>query len=106
MSRFTDDIAKFRAKVQARANSVIRKVGFDLHGRIVERTPVDTGRAKAGWSIDVRPDSTWIYNNVEYIVPLEYGHSKQAPQGMVRLSIADIVNAWPDIVSEVKQEIK
>ncbi len=106
MSRFTDDISKFRAKVQARASEVVRKVGFDLHGRIVERTPVDTGRAKAGWALDVRPEMTIIYNNVEYIVPLEYGHSKQAPQGMVRVSIADIVNAWPGIVTQVRQEIK
>jgi len=47
-----------------------------------------------------------IYNNVEYIVPLEYGHSRQqAPQGMVRVSIADIVNQWPEIVSVVRREI-
>jgi len=28
----------------------------------------------------------YITNSVEYIVPLEYGHSKQAPSGMVRLT--------------------
>ncbi len=106
MSRFTDQIERFQAKVQARANEAVRKVGLDLHSRIVERTPVDTGRAKGGWSIDTRPEVTWIYNNVEYIVPLEYGHSQQAPNGMVRLSIADIVNAWPGIVTQVRQEIK
>jgi hypothetical protein len=32
----------------------------------------------------------WIANNVEYIGALEDGHSGQAPEGMVRVSIADI----------------
>ncbi len=106
MSRFTDDIARFRAKVASRVDQVIKKVGFDLHSLIVERTPHDTGRAKAGWALDARPEMTIIYNNVEYIVPLEYGHSKQAPQGMVRVSIADIVNAWPNLVTEVRRTVK
>lgn len=38
-----------------------------------------------------QPFSTiWIYNNVPYIVRLEYGWSSQAPQGMVRLSLAEV----------------
>lgn len=28
-----------------------------------------------------------IYNNTRYIIPLEYGHSNQAPRGMVRVTI-------------------
>jgi hypothetical protein len=27
-------------------------------------------------------------NNLPYAVPLEYGHSKQAPGGMVRITLA------------------
>jgi hypothetical protein len=29
----------------------------------------------------------YLVNNLPYIKPLEYGHSKQAPQGMVRISV-------------------
>ncbi len=48
-------------------------------------------------------DLIWIANNVEYIYPLEFdAHSKQAPAGMFRVSVADIVQAWPQIVQEVK----
>lgn len=32
----------------------------------------------------------WIYNNVRYITALEHGHSKQAPAGMVAVSLAEI----------------
>lgn len=81
-----------------------------LHGKITQRTPVDTGRARANWFLaegeprietkqSTAPETppklsgnTVIYltNSLPYIVPLEYGHSKQAPFGMVRVSIAEV----------------
>ncbi|MFH2125547.1 MAG: hypothetical protein ABIK12_03470 [Pseudomonadota bacterium] len=35
---------------------------------------------------DLAHVAIYITNSVEYIVPLEYGHSQQAPGGMVRLT--------------------
>lgn len=35
-------------------------------------------------------DVFWLTNAVPYIRALEYGHSKQAPAGMVRVSIAEV----------------
>lgn len=32
----------------------------------------------------------WLSNNLPYIVKLEYGHSKQAPSGMVRKTINEV----------------
>ncbi len=37
-----------------------------------------------------------------YIVPLEYGHSTQAPSGFARLAAAQ----WPRIVQQVSAELK
>lgn len=37
-----------------------------------------------------------------YILPLEFGHSQQAPQGFARLAAAQ----WPSIVSDVVAEAK
>lgn len=37
-----------------------------------------------------------------YVLPLEFGHSKQAPSGFVRLAAAQ----WPRIVGEVTAEAK
>ena len=32
----------------------------------------------------------WLFDNVPYIIPLEHGHSQQAPNGMVALTVADL----------------
>lgn len=73
-------------------------LAIDTFNRIVVRTPVDTGRARAGWEIEkeVLADGTiqfQITNGVHYIVFLEFGSSKQAPQGMVRKTLAEQVRA-------------
>jgi hypothetical protein len=38
----------------------------------------------------------YITNSLPYAIPLEYGHSSQAPQGMVRLTVA----AWEDFLGD------
>lgn len=86
-------------------------LALTLHRKISERTPVDTGRARANWFVAEgapRLDTTmsttpaavpalegksviFITNSLPYIVPLEYGHSQQAPHGMVRTAIAEVM---------------
>lgn len=87
-------------------------LGLQLVRLISFGTPVDTGRARANWFIAEgapRIETTtstvpqtyssaglegkrviYITNSLPYIVPLEYGHSKQAPHGMVRKAIAEV----------------
>lgn len=121
MTSFSLDLAKFGQKAVNNAEKIVRKIGFDMHSRIVQRMPVDTGRAKANQQISINSlpsgsvlefdksgnaaiskgnralanfklgDTIFLYNNVEYIIPLEYGHSKQAPQGMFRITFEEIV---------------
>ena len=43
-----DDMAN---QINGDITKVIRKACIDLYRRIVERTPVDTGRAKANWQL-------------------------------------------------------
>ena len=94
-------------------------LALTLHGKITLGHPVDTGRARASWnlaegSIDMSvhppvPKGTtvppkqvsgagisgrsviYVTNSLPYIVPLEYGHSQQAPFGMVRKAIAEVM---------------
>lgn len=82
------------------------------------KTPVDTGRARASWVISVGSINTsvapeaasgqkvvtadpsipavqvgqvaYVTNSLPYIRALEYGHSAQAPAGMVRLTAAEM----------------
>lgn len=45
----------------------------------------------------------YIANNVPYAIPLEYGHSTQAPNGMVRLSVMEFTDAMEEALREVKK---
>lgn len=93
---------------------------------IVEKTPVDTGRARGNWNISIGADDTevkenqttpqyqnekdfpkvkgdesiFISNNLPYIKKLEFGSSKQAPQGMVGVTMAGIKNKIDKIVKD------
>jgi hypothetical protein len=118
---FAIDISKFAAKAKGDTRTIIRKITMEAFKRVILKTPVDTGRARANWSIgegttfsimDTDKSGTatlrrtsegvnawectgsiFLTNNLAYILPLEYGHSKQAPGGMVRLTVAEM-QAW------------
>lgn len=112
ITRVAVDLKKFAQAIEVGLGVAVEKLGRDLHGLIVKRTPVDTGRAQGAWDVTTGSPSTkkppagpttssfpalaitgkeslFIVNNVEYIEPLENGHSDQAPIGMVRVSVAE-----------------
>lgn len=96
-------------------------------GRYSPGTPIDTGFARGSWvggigseggegagteagaaaqlqSTALRVvagDTVYMSNHAPYIRRLEFGHSRQAPQGMVRLAVA----AAPLIAEEVAQHL-
>ena len=99
---------------------VVRGTLFGLTNRIVKRSPVDTGRFRNNWQASVNSINTtttptadrsgsqainkargtinalkmgstfYLSNNLPYAKRLEYGWSKQAPSGMIRLSVAEL----------------
>ena len=69
------------------AHDVAAKMALDLHQGLVLATPVDTGRARAGWTVDTGPQDPVIENVVPYIGVLNDGHSQQAPAGFVEAEI-------------------
>jgi len=103
-------------------NSII--VGKDAPDTVVSHngTPVDTGFARASWwkniggvgshpnqptkgetvSSSLFPlgklkltEKAYLANNAPYIKRLEYGHSQgQAPQGMIRITLAEASRFW------------
>ncbi len=116
MANFTLDMSKFANKSLGEIEQVVRKTAIDLTTSIIKDTPRDTSRAASNWfvsfedSIDNTTEDTnsakalsnatntllkgkigkyiYIQNNLPYIVKLEYGYSKQSPNGMVRRNIA------------------
>lgn len=116
---FSADVASFAKKASASVDAVVRKVTFDLFFEVVQRTPVDTGRLKANWqasqnvpvhgtltstdkdgnttmvaiagAIGGAGSVTYLANNLPYAHRIEFdGWSRQAPAGMVRVSMARV----------------
>ena len=110
---FSGDMRRFVAKTAAAQDKIARAATLELFSGVIRATPVDTGRARGGWQTGVgsapegdnkRLDKsaaksiaeveqntpagagqvTYMANNVPYIMNLEQGTSKQAPEGMVR----------------------
>lgn len=102
------------ARIQQRIDSQVRAVTIGVFSSVIKMTPVDTGRAKGNWQctigspasgdttrlgesgslsevLETTPreagEKVYLTNNLPYIQKLEYGHSTQAPSGMVRVSI-------------------
>lgn len=107
IDEFNREVDKVLVNVKAgMEKQVLTKIAMDTHRNLQKRTPRQYGRARAGWNstVDTIP-SEWkpvkglkhysltpfsgvnqikysslinLSNNVEYIVPLDEGHSVQA----------------------------
>lgn len=116
---FTLQLQEFIERTKLDAETVARSATLSLLNSIVLRSPVDTGRFRGNWQVGtgVRPagqlavedksgaatiakgqqalaalnagETIYIQSNLPYAIPLEYGHSQQAPQGMIRLAIRE-----------------
>lgn len=68
------------------------------------RTPILTGKARSGWmrqppGLSAFGTQQVVFNDVPYIVKLEYGHSQQAPNGMARITAAESQQRMDRIVA-------
>lgn len=117
---FSADLKKASIAIINESNEMRQAIIIELFSSIILDTPVDEGRARGNWQttanepatgeierLDKKGDVTvaevvnvvstsasdgtlYLANNLEYIEPLENGHSGQAPAGMVRKNIARI----------------
>lgn len=129
---FRLEIAEFAKQAGDKADIAVRKIMLDLFARLVEKSPVDTGRFRRNWQYSVNAratgtiDGNWttqsrapppetpqiaagafgkvhiIANNLPYAQRLENGSSKQAPLGMVGLTL----NEFNSIVSKAAREAR
>ena len=116
MGDFGDQIRQWTVKTEGKIGDVARKIALDAFAEVIQKTPVDTGRARGNWQTAVNAvptgtlesldpsgamaiagvhagvagfkvgDIAYLANNLPYIMRLEEGYSKQAPSGMVRLT--------------------
>lgn len=129
---FVLDLKQFSGKTLARLDLVQKKVVLDVDKGLVLSTPVDTGRARAGWNVGINNvdleetgidktgqktlaehlqiieremnlgDRVYLSNNVEYITYLDRGSSDQAPHGMVEKTL----QRFPGIVRKAATNAK
>lgn len=115
---FTAQLQQFADETMSKADSIFRDVVMSMAGVIVRLSPVDTGNFKGAWRLSIdgydttvpeTPDkqggevlarmlaevgnltfgqAAYLQNNLPYAVPLEFGHSTQAPAGIVRIAQA------------------
>lgn len=130
---FSAAIGDFVAKAKENADLVVRRVTFDIFDRVIDKTPVDTGRLKGSWLPAIgsvpsgdpnTPDKSgavsiarvaattlkakagdiiYMISQLPYSRRIEYGHSKQAPGGMVRTSIAEFSSVVDKAANEVNK---
>ena len=123
---FKHDLSKFKKKTTRMTEQVFKGTVISLFGKIVARTPVDTGRLSNSWRPTVnRPskssqkaspaaifktvsnaklgDSIYLVNNLPYAQKIEAGSSKQAPTGMVRVTVAEYQKIIEENVIKAKR---
>ncbi len=112
---FESDMRKATLAIEKASTQTVRATALQLFTQVIERTPVDTGRARGNWRTSInspasgaiertdgsaaigevslkaasftRADTIYLANNLPYIQRLEDGYSGQAPQGMVATSV-------------------
>lgn len=115
---FALQLAQFAEQAKEAVDASLREIVIELGNSLIRMSPVDTGRFRGNWQFSIEApaagtlstldptgteatariagdsilfragETAFIVNNLPYAIPLEYGHSDQAPQGMVRVTQA------------------
>lgn len=118
---FSLQVSEFVEKAKGAIQATEREIIIEIGNSVITMSPVDTGRFRNNWNFSINtPDlstteevdpsgakatarlvdgaiefqagqTAYITNNLPYAIPLEYGHSDQAPEGMVRITIARFI---------------
>lgn len=119
MNRFTEVIQRFNRRMREQADRRVRRIVLKLLAEVLERTPVDQGTLRANWNCsEGSPDRSFdpkkrdydasltaaagaighrligkrlfITNSTPYALRIEFGYSRQAPNGMMWISVERI----------------
>ena len=85
--------AKATAGLKNSIDQIVRSITTDLFDSIKKITPVRSGRAKRSWRMSKKSNSNYqVRNKQPYIERLDAGYSKQAPDGMTRPAIREVLS--------------
>ena len=67
---FQNKVQKFAATLPAEKLTIFhRRLALEALGRLVAKTPVDTGRARGGWIVSTGEPSLWMPGEEEVVPP-------------------------------------
>lgn len=128
---FSEQLEGFAEYAKEAADEIFKSVVIQVGASLINLSPVDTGRFLANWQFSINStynasldetdqmgdktlakfvkevgpltygQTAYIYNNLIYSIPLEYGHSRQSPAGMVRITAA----RFKEIVQQAIREV-
>lgn len=132
---FGDQVADWEKKANALVRLAHQKIATEAFSRVIMMSPVDTGRFRGNWQVAIGniPNGTldlndptgtaalgsvsseveklqagetiYLVNNMPYARRLEYGWSKQAPGGMVRLTVQQFQPIVKQVVEQLNTKI-
>lgn len=111
---FARELKQAAGSINKQIDRTWRKSVAKAFNQVITSTPFDTGQARRSWLMGDNNDgsvgatqlnitermvpavggSVLLYSNLPYIERLEDGSSNQAPNGMVKTTVA----SWPNIV--------
>ena len=129
-TKFAVNVRQWAEKTGLKTEQVVRAATLEIFSRVILKSPVDTGRFRGNWQVDRRGFDwekndktgsvtiekvtadvmasevggvTSLINNLPYAERLEFGHSKQAPEGMVRLTAKEFVAVVEEAASKERR---
>lgn len=132
--QFSIGIKLWTDKVEKRLNRILQKIEYNMLVQVVYLSPVKTGLFRGNWQVMINTvwpgtiaktdkngsrtiaagnkviktkdpgDITYIINNLPYARRLEYGWSKQAPGGMVRIVSAQFKAVVAQSIAEAEAD--
>jgi len=121
---FRKGLTGFEADMLCEIDLRIRKIGLELLKKLIDKTPVDTGHLRHNWQVTINTQTDTelagedtggiatfnrekvkltnlgtgplvvFQNPAPYAERIETGTSKQAPQGMVRISLQEVATTY------------
>ena len=123
-SNYAVVLKRVQRETPQRLTKALQATAVETIGRMIDRTPVDTGAAKYHWFVRPLPyekfdkartdpsgqqpkqrakrdvklfrigQMVWLVNSAPYMTYLEQGSSKQAPAGVVNITLAEVDFIW------------
>jgi len=89
VAKFEKTLSEFASRMNVNIDIVIKKVAFDIYRGVTEKTPVDTGYARASWNISPNTIDSSVENEKAHTIHGEAGRAKAESVNNKKVQIAN-----------------